>query len=155
MDLEIYDKVKNVSLYEISFVRDIENFAARYLNLKDDVEMSITFVNDEEIKEINKRYRNVDRVTDVISFAIRDNNDLPINFEEKLGIPINLGDLFIDLNQVLRQAHEYDHSYERELGYVCVHGFLHLNGFNHIKQEDENIMIPLQKKILNAYGLTR
>ena len=88
----------------------------------------------------------------MISFAIEDGeDDLPL----MPGMAKNIGDLFIDPLTVRRHAKEYGHSFERELGYTVVHGFLHLNGYDHIKPEDEAVMIPLQKKILTAYGLTR
>lgn len=157
MDLEIYDETHQISPDEIAFVRKLEDFAGDYLHLAKDTEMSITFVDDERIREINRDYRNTDRVTDVISFAIEEDNGegLPTDFEAQLGIPKNIGDLFIDPYKIAEQARTYGHSYERELGYTCVHGFLHLNGYDHIKPEDEQVMIPLQEKILDAYGLTR
>ena len=114
--------------------------------------MSITIVSDAEIQRINREYRDTDRVTDVISFAIEDGED---DLPDVPGLPENIGDLFIDPDKVLAQSKDYGHSFERELGYTVVHGFLHLNGYDHIKPEDEAIMIPLQEKILDAYGLKR
>ncbi len=105
--------------------------------------MSITIVSDEEIQRINREYRDTDRVTDVISFAIEDGED---DLPDVPGLPENIGDLFIDPDKVRAQSVDYGHSFERELGYTVVHGFLHLNGYDHIKPEDEAIMIPLQEK---------
>ncbi|EKQ02664.1 metal-dependent hydrolase [Lacticaseibacillus casei 21/1] len=120
--------------------------------MPENTEMSITLVGDDEIERINREYRETDRVTDVISFAIEEGeDDLPL----LPGMAKNIGDLFIDPLTVRRHAEDYGHSFERELGYTVVHGFLHLNGYDHIKPEDEAVMIPLQKKILAAYGLTR
>ena len=97
--------------------------------LKDfDSVMNIIFVDDDEIQEINKEYRNIDRVTDVISFALKDSLDL-IDIAE---LDDELGDIFIDLDQAFRQAKEYGHSIAREVGFLAVHGYLHLNGYDHM-----------------------
>lgn len=70
-------------------------------------------------------------------------------------IPENIGDIFVSIDKVAEQAEFLNHSYERELGFLVVHGFLHLNGYDHMKQEDEDIMFPLQRKIMDDYGLER
>ena len=133
-------------------IQKLVAFCGQQLALPNDTEMSITIVGDDAIQKINREYRDTDRATDVISFAIEDGeDDLPL----MPGMAKNIGDLFIDPLTVRRHAKEYGHSFERELGYTVVHGFLHLNGYDHIKPEDEAVMIPLQKKILTAYGLTR
>lgn len=153
MDLEFYDDDHRLDEAHTKLAKELVEFAGKELNKAADTEMSITIVSDEEIHRINKQYRDTDRVTDVISFAIEDGDD-----EQLVGfpdMPENIGDLFIDPDQVVRQAKDYGHSFERELGYTVVHGFLHLNGYDHIKPEDEAVMIPLQEKILDAYGLSR
>ena len=99
-------------------------------------------MNDEEIHEMNREYRGVDRVTDVISFAFEDNNDLVYNDIRMLG------DIFICIPQMKRQAIEYGHSEKRELAFLAVHGILHLLGYDHMNEEDEKIMFDLQKKIV-------
>lgn len=153
MDLELYDDQKRLSPEHTKLVKELVEFAAKTLEKAPDTEMSITIVDDAEINRINKEYRDTDRVTDVISFAIEDGDEEVLSgFPD---MPENIGDLFIDPDQVARQAATYEHSFERELGYTVVHGFLHLNGYDHIKPEDEAVMIPLQEKILTAYGLTR
>lgn len=159
MDLEIYDKTKDgVDPKHIDLVEDVLQFASKALDLKDNTEMSVTFVNNDEIKEINSKYRGVDRATDVISFAIEDGDDdfpLIIDGEMAAEIPENIGDIFVSIDKVAEQAEFLDHSYERELGFLVVHGFLHLNGYDHMKQEDEDVMFPLQRKIMDDYGLKR
>ncbi len=110
--------------------------------------MNIIFVNDEEIHKINKDYRNIDRVTDVISFALNDEKDFLIKTEE-------IGDIFICIDQAKRQAIEYHHSLDRELGFLSVHGYLHLNGYDHMTKEDEEIMFKKQDEILNNANLRR
>ncbi|MGL4698710.1 MAG: rRNA maturation RNase YbeY [Apilactobacillus waqarii] len=159
MDLEIYDKTKDgVDPKHIDLVEDVLQFASKALDLKDNTEMSVTFVNNDEIKEINSKYRGVDRATDVISFAIEDGeDDFPLIMDDEMAaeIPENIGDIFVSIDKVAEQAEFLDHSYERELGFLVVHGFLHLNGYDHMKQEDEDVMFPLQRKIMDDYGLKR
>ena len=160
MDLEIYDKTeKGVSEKDQKLIRDVLNFAGSFIHLADNTEMSVTLVNNDEIHKINKQYRGVDRATDVISFAIEDeaDDDFPIVMDEALkeSIPENIGDIFVSVDKVAEQADYLGHSFERELGFLCVHGFLHLNGYDHMKKADADIMFPLQKEILNAYGLKR
>ena len=159
MDLEIYDKTKDgVDQKHIDLVEDVLQFASKSLDLKDNTEMSVTFVNNDEIKEINSKYRGVDRATDVISFAIEDgDDDFPLIMDDEMAaeIPENFGDIFVSLDNVAEQAEFLDHSFERELGFLVVHGFLHLNGYDHMKQEDEDVMFPLQRKIMDDYGLKR
>lgn len=161
MDLEIYDKTeKGVSEKDQKLIRDVLDFAGSYIHLADNTEMSVTLVNNDEIHQINKKYRGVDRATDVISFAIEDDGDdgdFPIVMDEELkeSIPENIGDIFVSVDKVTEQADYLGHSFERELGFLCVHGFLHLNGYDHMKKADADVMFPLQKEILNAYGLKR
>ncbi|MGO3400374.1 MAG: rRNA maturation RNase YbeY [Lentilactobacillus parabuchneri] len=160
MDLEIYDKTeKGVSEKDQKLIRDVLNFAGSFIHLADNTEMSVTLVNNDEIHKINQQYRGVDRATDVISFAIEDeaDDDVPIVMDEALkeSIPENIGDIFVSVDKVAEQADYLGHSFERELGFLCVHGFLHLNGYDHMKKADADVMFPLQKEILNAYGLKR
>lgn len=110
--------------------------------------MNIIFVNDSKIQEINKTYRNIDKVTDVISFALNDEKDFLIKTEE-------IGDIFIDIDQAKRQAVEYGHSLDRELGFLSVHGYLHLHGYDHMTKEDEEVMFKKQEEILNNANLRR
>ena len=115
--------------------------------IENDKVFSIVFVDDAKIHEINKTYRNVDRVTDVISFALCD--DLENELEDELG------DIFIDLEQAFRQASDYGHSIAREVAFLAVHGYLHLCGYDHMTKEDEEIMCQKQEEILASAGLNR
>lgn len=110
---------------------------------------SIIFVSEEEIRKINKEYRGIDKVTDVISFALEDNKDL-INNDFRV-----LGDIYICIPRMLEQARNYGHSEKRELAFLTVHGLLHLLGYDHMKKEEENVMFALQELILNEEGITR
>ncbi len=110
---------------------------------------SIVFVSDEKIKEINKNYRNKDSVTDVISFAFEDSGTLI------KGIPRMLGDIFISIPVMKRQANLYEHSETRELSFLVVHGLLHLLGYDHIDKNEEKIMFEKQELILDEFVETR
>ena len=159
MDLEIFDDTNSVPAEKIQLVKDILEFSGKYLELPEDTEMSVTLMNNEQIHEINLKYRGVDKATDVISFAIEedDPDELPIilpddvDFEE----PKNIGDMMISMDKVKEQAEYLGHSEDRELGFLTVQGFLHLNGYDHMKVEDEKVMFKLQRDILDAYGLKR
>ena len=110
---------------------------------------SIIFVNEEEIKRINKEYRGIDKVTDVISFALEDNKDT-INNDLRI-----LGDIYICIPRMLEQAKNYGHSIKRELSFLTIHGLLHLLGYDHMEKEDEKELFALQELILNEEGITR
>ena len=159
MELEIYDHTKEkVSLAHLDLIKELIDFAGEKLELADNTEISVTLVNNPEIRELNSQYRHVDRPTDVLSFAAEESSDeTPIIMDPELAaeLPANLGDLFISVDKVAEQAKFLGHSFERELGFLVVHGFLHLNGYDHEKPEDEKKMFSLQREILDQYGLER
>ena len=111
-------------------------------------EFNIIFVDNDYIHKLNKEYRNIDRTTDVITFALEDNMDI------KLDIRI-LGDIYISIDKTKEQAQEYGHSFFRELSFLTVHGMLHLLGYDHQNEQDEKIMFSLQDEILNEAGIKR
>ena len=118
--------------------------------------MTITFTTPEEIRKINKKYRKIDKATDVLSFPMFEKSEL----DEKIksgDFPYEdvLGDVIISIEKVREQAEEYGHSFERELSYMLVHGFYHLMGYDHIEEEDKKIMRPKEEKILNELKITR
>lgn len=115
----------------------------KVLQIEDKYALSLIIVGPKTIRTINRDYRNIDKETDVISFALLDDNDI---YEDE-GI-IELGDIFINRNRVLSQAKEYGHSETREFVFLFVHGLLHLLGYDHMKLEDEKVMFALQKKIV-------
>lgn len=156
MDLEIFNDDKLIDQARENWIKDIVQFTFNRLELKDNTQLSIHIVTKDKIHEINKEYRDTDRATDVISFAINDGEDSLDYLEAQIpDLPLDLGDLFISVEIVDEHAKEYEHSFDRELGYTIVHGILHLNGYDHIKPEDEKVMIGLQEKILSAYGLEK
>ena len=122
--------------------------AFRLLEIKPNYEVDVSLVDEKTIQDINRDYRHVDRVTDVISFAFED--DESPNSVILGDVPRMLGEIFICVPRALEQAKEIGNSEERELSFLFVHGLLHLLGYDHMKKEDEEIMFPLQEKILQA-----
>ncbi|MBM6754275.1 MULTISPECIES: rRNA maturation RNase YbeY [Lactobacillaceae] len=156
MELTIFDHSQGkLSEQQKALAKDLLAKAATKLNLPANAELSLTLVRNPEMKDLNRKYRGVDRATDVISFAINDDQDFAVPAELKDELPMDLGDLFISLDKVQEQALFLGHSEEREFGFLLVHGFLHLNGYDHEKPADEAKMFKLQEEILTAYGLTR
>ncbi len=118
--------------------------------------ITITLTTPEEIRKINKEYRNVDKETDVLSFPMFEKDELDEKIVNKQYLYEDvLGDIIISIDRVKQQAEEYGHSFERELSYMLVHGFYHLMGYDHIEEEDKKIMRPKEEKILNALKITR
>ncbi len=133
---------------------DLLTFTFHHLAYQAEAIISVTIVDNETIHQINKEYRQVDRATDVISFAFMDDDP---KRKEKLmskGV-VDLGEIYISLPKAQEQAIEYGHSLERELDFLFVHGLLHLCGYDHMKEEDEKVMFALQEEILNLKGVTR
>ncbi|AYW50684.1 rRNA maturation RNase YbeY [Tetragenococcus halophilus] len=159
MEITFIDETQKVSKNEREEIDRLLQYAADYLKLPENSEMSITFMDNEGIQMINRDYRGKDAPTDVISFAIEEagEDEMPIFFddEEMTDLPNELGDIMISTQRAQEQAAEYGHSYEREVGFLALHGFLHINGYDHMTPEDEKEMFGLQKEILNAYGLKR
>lgn len=135
--------------YEQAFTAIIEQ-ALKTLGIEDDVEVSCVLVDDERIHEINREYRHIDRSTDVISFAMEDNDQFYVE-----GMPRTLGDIFISVDHAKKQAEEYGHSLRREMCFLFTHGILHLLGYDHMTDEQEKEMFGLQDKILGALSIER
>ena len=107
-------------------------------------EFNVILVNNNEIKKLNKEYRNIDKETDVISFALEDEKEEIINSNKRV-----LGDIYISIEKAKKQAKEYKHTLRRELSFLCVHGLLHLLGYDHMSKEDEKVMFEKQELILD------
>lgn len=118
--------------------------------------ITITLTTPENIKKINKEYRNIDRATDVLSFPMFEKEELTkkIKNQEFMHEDI-LGDIIISIEKVEEQAKEYGHSFERELSYIVVHGFYHLMGYDHMTEEEKTEMRKKEDVILNALNITR
>ncbi len=123
-------------------------YALEFEGLKD-VEFNVIFVDEDTIRKINREYRGVDRVTDVISFALEDNEIIKFDYGRILG------DIYICTERMKSQAKEYGHSLKREQGFLTIHGLLHLLGYDHKTKEEEKIMFEKQELILDGYGLKR
>ncbi len=143
--IEINNLTKE-KLKEIDELNEYGTYLLDYMNI--DASFSVIIVDNEKIHEINKTYRGIDRPTDVISFALEEDEDYEV--KERL-----LGDIYISIDKVYEQAKSYGHSVKRELFFLVTHGFLHLLGYDHMEKKDEEVMFPLQEKILNEYGVKR
>lgn len=153
MQIDFIDETNSLTNKEKKDVEQLLQLAAEMEKVKERAELSITFVDNESIRSLNKEYRGIDRETDVLSFALNDGEEeVDHDFEE---MPKLLGDIVVSVEKAATQAEEYGHSYQRELGFLVVHGFLHLLGYHHEEKEAEKIMFARQEQILSAYGLER
>lgn len=137
---------------KITYIEKTINTAALLHDIPATSSVSLTIVGEEEIQEINRDYRGIDAVTDVISFALDEGEEFCIagGSEEQL-----LGEIVICLSRAKEQAQEYGHSFERELCYLTAHGMLHLLGYDHILENDKKIMRDEEEKIMVVLGLER
>lgn len=154
LNIDFLDETNEVKEEHIELVEKLLQHAAASLNIEDGSEVSITFVTNEAIHEINREYRDKDQPTDVISFALEELGEGEIEIVGE-DIPRILGDIIISTDRTKEQANEYGHSFERELGFLAVHGFLHLLGYDHMTAEDEKVMFGKQDEILSSFGLGR
>ena len=143
-----YSIIDNELYNEYDYLEEVIDYTLEHEKVENAI-FSIIFVDDEEIHNMNRDYRGVDRVTDVISFAFEDNENIVYNNVRMLG------DIYICIPQMKRQAEEYKHSEKRELSFLVVHGLLHLLGYDHMNPEDEKIMFDLQELILNGKNIKR
>ena len=156
----------NKKISEIHFLDIEENKKYIYLidkvietelkeeNLYDsNVYLNIILTNPENIRKINKKYRNIDKETDVLSFPMFEKTEIDSLKDNK--IPEVLGDIIISIDKVKKQAEEYNHSFEREFAYMLVHGFYHLMGYDHVEEEDKVKMRAKEEKILNQLQIIR
>jgi probable rRNA maturation factor len=152
--IDSLDETNELTEEQILEIERIISFAARKQMIEEQTEVSVTYVTNDKIQEINREYRDKNNPTDVISFAMEELGEGEI---ELVGddMPRVLGDIIISVSKAREQAEEYGHTFMRELGFLAVHGFLHLLGYDHMNKEDEKEMFTLQREILNEYGLTR
>ena len=135
-------------ILELDVLNDYVKYLVNKLELSN-CEFNIIIVDNKKIHEINKEYRNVDRETDVISFAMEDNMD--ITYEDfRL-----LGDIYISIDKCYQQALEYEHSNVREICFLATHGILHLLGYDHMEKSDEEEMFKLQEELLLGFDIKR
>ena len=146
--IEIFNNVDE----EIKELETVEKvlYSAIEKEKLDNVEFNLIIVDNNYIHELNKTYRNIDRETDVITFALEDESTIIIPDEKRI-----LGDIYISLDKAKQQAEEYGHSLLRELSFLAVHGFYHLLGYDHQTKEEEEIMFKKQEEVLDAFKITR
>ncbi len=152
----IYQDVEEKSEYD-EIIRKVLAECFKEENLENSkLYITITLTTPEKIQEVNKKYRNINKTTDVLSFPLFEKEELEEKIKNNDFIYEDiLGDIIISIDKVKEQAIEYNHSFERELSYMVVHGFYHLMGYDHIKEEDKKEMRPKEEKILNKLKITR
>ena len=141
-------KETETEVAELEIINNYIKYVTQKLNIEDTI-FNIILVDKKRIHEINKEYRNVDRPTDVISFALEDNNTF------KNPVARMLGDIYICIDIAYQQALEYGHSRIREICFLATHGILHLLGYDHMKKEEEEVMFKLQEELLSGYEINR
>ena len=139
IDEDILDKVERVMLA----VLDYEDYDDNY-------EVSLSFVDNEEIRNPNRDFRNIDRVTDVLSFPMLSDDEFDIEYEEE-----SLGDIVISIQRADEQAEEFDHSLEREICFLVCHSMFHLLGYDHMEEEEAKDMHRREEEVLNGLDITR
>ena len=151
MELDFNSKFSEYESYEEDYLSLME-ITLKTLGIKCDPIVSVSLVDNKYIHRINKKYRHIDRPTDVISFAFLDDGHQYDKVLYKEGM-VALGDIYISVEKANEQAQEYGHSIKRELCFLFTHGLLHLLGYDHMNKEDEEKMFSLQDKILEQKGV--
>ena len=151
MELIIDDRQDKLNVSEelIEKIKDIIIECLDYEGYDDDYEVSLSFVDNKEIHELNKQFRGIDRPTDVLSFPML-SDDFDIELEEE-----SLGDIVISLERAFEQSREYNHSFEREVCFLVCHSMFHLLGYDHMNEEDEKVMFGKQEEVLNECEIKR
>ena len=176
MLVDIIDDQAYLASGQEKLLHEVIEAAAKYLNLPEGIELDLSIVSNEEIQVLNRDYRGLDKPTDVLSFALtevsseydvdfahldlteeaEETEDIEeTEFENEEAIPQHLGDIIISYPRAQEQAQDYGHSLDRELAFLAVHGFLHLNGYDHQTEEEAQEMFRIQEEVLTTYGLTR
>lgn len=146
--IEIFNN-KNEEIKELETVEKVLYSAMEKEKLVD-TSFNLIIVDNEYIHELNKNYRGIDRETDVITFALEDEDTIIIGDNERI-----LGDIYISIDRARSQAIDYGHSFLRELSFLAVHGFYHLLGYDHQTKEEEEVMFKKQEEVLESYGIRR
>ena len=146
--VELFNQTEK-EIKELDTVLKVLDSALKKENL-DNVSFNLIIVDNEYIHELNRDYRNIDRETDVITFALEDEDSIILPNDERI-----LGDIYISIDKAESQALEYGHSLLRELSFLAVHGFYHLLGYDHMTEEDEKVMFKKQEEVLEEYGISR
>ena len=134
---------------ELDLVKKVLEFGMKKEKLNN-TSFNVIIVYNNYIHELNKNYRDIDRETDVITFALEDEDSVKLPGDMRI-----LGDIYISIDKARSQAIEYGHSFEREICFLAVHGFYHLLGYDHMNEEEEKVMFGKQEEVLSEYGVTR
>jgi len=148
MNLEVFNETEESLTEELNELKEFLENVCKDEELGNG-EFNVIIVGNKKIKEINKEYRNIDKVTDVISFALEDDDTLRLDDYRVLG------DIYICIDKARSQAEEYGHSFKRELSFLAIHGLLHLLGYDHMEKSDEIVMFSKQEEVLKRYGIER
>ena len=152
----IYEGIEENKEYEPIIKKVIEKCFEEEKIQNSKLCMTIILTTPQNIRKINKEYRDIDKETDVLSFPMFEKDELDKKIENNdFEYEDVLGDIVISIEKVKEQAEEYGHSFERELSYMLVHGFYHLMGYDHIEEEDKKVMRPKEEKILKDLEITR
>ncbi len=152
----IYKDIKENKENEETIKKVLEQCFKEEKLEKSKLYITVTLTNSKNIEKINKKYRNIDKETDVLSFPMYEKREIEEKIVQKdFEYEDILGDIVISVEKVEEQAKEYGHSFERELSYMIVHGFYHLMGYDHIEEEDKKKMRPKEEKILNTLKIVR
>ncbi|WZY00980.1 rRNA maturation RNase YbeY [Bacillus sp. FSL W7-1360] len=154
LEIEVTDETNTLTSAQLTIAKQVLTHAAAEENVSRLSEVSVTFVDEKEIQSLNATHRGLDKATDVLSFALHDGEE-EVDLILPEGMSDMLGDIVISVPHIERQASEYGHTYERELAFLLVHGFLHLLGYDHMNETDEKKMFTRQEEILQSYGLGR
>lgn len=154
MDIELtFQNNTDLDKYNEEYFLNIAKTIFSHLKLEGYFIFEINLVSVEEIHRINREYRNIDRPTDVISFAFEDDFEGETKIQSQEGLPRDLGEIFICSEVCVNQAKEYGHSIDREMSFLACHGLLHLLGYDHMEKEDEVVMFGIQDKIMDLLKL--
>ncbi len=154
-NIELGDFEADLSEEILQAVQKVGEYILEYENMEGDFEISLTFVDDEEIQNLNRDYRQKDVPTDVLSFPMLEIEDFD-NLEDLAQFgPILLGDIIISMPTAQNQAKEYGHSIKREIAFLVCHSILHLLGYDHIDEDERKEMEQMQTDIMNAVNITR
>lgn len=148
MEIGIFNETEENLEKELAELKELLEKTAKDEKL-DNILFNVIIIDNSKIRELNREYRNIDRETDVISFALED--DKTFNLPD---IRV-LGDIYISIDKARSQALEYGHSFKRELSFLAIHGFLHLLGYDHMTKEEEKIMFKKQEEVLSRYEINR
>ncbi|AMX82857.1 rRNA maturation RNase YbeY [Geobacillus subterraneus] len=154
IQIDFIDETNEMTAEQIETLERLIREAAAIENVPEGAEVSVSFVDNERIRAMNRDYRGKDAPTDVLSFALEEEGEGEIDIIG-VDVPPVLGDIVISVPKAKEQAAEYGHSFMRELGFLAVHGFLHLLGYDHETEEEERVMFAKQEEILARLGLTR